>query len=456
MSVKSHLLVVDDDETIRFGIERFLTLRGFNVTTANGMMDAWNKIEQQRFDLILADYSMQDGTGLELLKKLVEAERRIPLIVLTGNGSIELAVECVKNGAENFLTKPVQLPALHEVLSKVLQTQKHKRNHDNVSREQGRGLDPFLGPSESMQKLAAVAKRIADADGPVLIIGETGTGKGVLARWLHQQGPRKDEPFVDLNCAGLRAEFLESELFGHDKGAFTGAVQAKAGLFEVADHGSLFLDEIAELAYELQPKVLKAIEEQSFRRLGESKSRHSDVRFIAATHQDLKVLSEQQKFRADLYFRLNGLMIRVPPLRERLEDLPALCENLLQRSKGRTLRLSKTALERLSSYSWPGNVRELRNVIERAVLFADGEEIEAGHIDLPNAPPASEHRAGAQTVGTLDDGSMPSSLEENERRFLGKLMQLEDYNVERVATRLSMPRSTLYYRLKNLGLNKRP
>lgn len=447
----AQLLIVDDDETIRFSVERYLAQRGFSVATANGIAEANKKLEQRGFDLILADYSMPDGTAVDLLKTLSDAERKIPVVVLTGHGSIELAVECMKLGAENFLTKPVQLPAVAEVLNKVLQMQRHARHHLSAARTKDRFDNPFLGPSAAMQKLAAVAERIAQADGPVLIHGETGSGKGVLARWLHEHSPRKDEPFVDLNCAGLRAEFMESELFGHDKGAFTGAVQAKAGLFELADHGTLFLDEIAELAPELQPKVLKAIEDRAFRRLGDPRLRHTDVRFVAATHQDLKALSDVQKFRADLYYRLNALTIRIPPLRERTEDIPALCNALLQRHKASQLRLSESALQRLASYSWPGNVRELRNVIERAVLFADGDTIEAGHIDLPNAPPA----AANPSASTSESGELASSLEENERQFLQRWMHREENNVERVAQRLQMPRSTLYYRLKNLGITKR-
>src|SRR5581483_10514432 len=291
--------------------------------------------------------------------------------VLTGHGSIDLAVRTVKEGAEQFLTKPVELAALGTIIQRTLDNQRTRRRDQATRRTQGERTapDPFLGTSPSVLALATEAQLAVGGDSPVLVQGETGSGKGVLARWLHDSGARTEEAFVDINCAGLSRELLESELFGHARGAFTGAIADKKGLLEVAHRGTLFLDEIGDMDVSLQPKFLKALEEKRFRRLGEVNERRVDVRLIAATNQDLGDLVREKRFRADLYYRINTVVLRVPPLRERTGDIPLLAGAILRRlaqEMGRPeIELAADAVEALQAYPWPGNVRELRNVLER-------------------------------------------------------------------------------------------
>jgi transcriptional regulator with PAS, ATPase and Fis domain len=315
----------------------------------------------------------------------------------------------------------------------------------NNSRRRRVALDPFLGESRAIRRLAETAVKVANSQSPVLIQGETGSGKGVLATWLHENGPRAEEAFVDLNCAGLTREFLESELFGHEKGAFTGAVNAKPGLLEVGHRGTIFLDEIGDIDPQVQPKLLKVVEEKKFRRMGDVRDRFIDVRLIAATHQDLRHLIETKVFRSDLYFRISTVPLAIPPLRERQDDIPAIAHSLLLRICSDMARpraqLSAKAVERLRSYYWPGNIRELRNVLERALLFSDRAVMEAG--DLAFEPHPKNHSSSYQSDWTL---------EELERFHISAVFSGENQNVEKTAKRLGIAKSTLYQKLKSLHL----
>jgi transcriptional regulator with PAS, ATPase and Fis domain len=306
-------------------------------------------------------------------------------------------------------------------------------------------LDPFLGESVAIKRLAEAASKVANSQSPVLIQGETGTGKGVLATWLHENGPRADDPFVDLNCAGLTKEFLESELFGHEKGAFTGAINAKLGLLEVGHRGTIFLDEIGDIDPNVQPKLLKVVEEKKFRRMGDVRDRFIDVRLIAATHQDLRHLIETKVFRSDLYFRISTVPLAIPPLRERQDDIPAIAHSLLFRICSDMARpraeLSAKAVERLRSYYWPGNIRELRNVLERALLFTDRMVLEPGDLAF---------EAGPETRSNSYKSDW--TLEELERFHISAVFSEENQNVEQTARRLGIAKSTLYQKLKALHL----
>jgi DNA-binding NtrC family response regulator len=304
-------------------------------------------------------------------------------------------VRAVKEGAEHFLTKPVELQALLVILQRLLENRRtHQRQLASKSRQTRETVDPFLGTSTAMRRLAEEAKKIFVAESPILIQGETGSGKGVLAKWLHNHGPRTEEAFVDLNCAGLSHELLETELFGHEKGAFTGATSRKSGLLEVAHHGTVFLDEIGDMDPQVQPKLLKVLEEKCFRRLGEVRDRHVDIRLIAATHQDLNALVREKKFRSDLYFRINTIPLIVPPLRERVEDILPLSHHLLHliaAELGRSeVTLRPEAERALQEYPWPGNVRELRNVLERAVLLSDKNTLSREHLRFDVASVAQD------------------------------------------------------------------
>jgi DNA-binding NtrC family response regulator len=439
---RDRILVVEDEPIVRFGIRDFLESRGYGVEEAASLEQARTVFQQTHPDAVVLDYVLPDGNALDLLKELHESDPQIPVIVLTGHGSIDLAVRAIKEGAEHFLTKPVELPALSVVLDRALENQRNRRRlaarQSSRSREE---IDPFVGTSPAVRELAREAAVALRSEGPILIQGETGSGKGVLARWLHEQGARRDEPFVDLNCAGLTREFLESELFGHARGAFTGAVNEKKGLFEVAHRGVLFLDEMGDLDPTVQPKVLKVLEEKRFRRMGEVADRQVDVFLIAATNADLANLVRDGRFRSDLYFRINTIPLAVPPLRERRDDIPMLAQRLLQqlaRDLGRPgRRLTPDSLEALRRYAWPGNVRELRNVLERAVLRAETDEIHAS--DFRFAPVLAESSPAAAGGGTLAD---------LERQQIEKVLEEERGRVVNAAQRLGIPRSTLYQKIK--------
>ena len=435
------ILLVDDDPLVRSGIRRFLEAQGYLTAEAQNCKGAEEAFRAHRPDAVISDYRLPDGNAIELLPLLEALDASVPVIILTAYGSIALAVEAIKQGAEQFLTKPVELAALKVILVRVLDVQRARRNQlAGRSKHKRESIDPFVGTSSAIRELARQAEKMLVSESTVLICSETGSGKGVLARWLHDRGSRKDETFVDLNCAGLSREFLQTELFGHEKGAFTGAVSSKMGLYELAHRGTLFLDEIGDVDLQVQPQLLKALEEGRFRRLGEVRDRVIDARLIAATHQDLWQLVKAGKFRSDLYFRVSTLPLFVPPLRERREDIPLLAEQLLARiaaELGRAeLHLEASAIESLQRYSWPGNIRELRNVIERAALLSQDSGIGSEGLRFDwMAPRAME----------LD---RMVTLAELERQYIERVLAQENGRIEIAAQRLGIPRSTLYYKVK--------
>jgi DNA-binding NtrC family response regulator len=373
---RNRILIVDDDAGIRFGVSDYLESSGYEVVEADSCAAAQEAFRASRPDVALLDLNLPDGTALDLLPLLKRLYPDVPLVILTGHGSIDVAVKAIKQGAEHFLTKPVELGTLLVILERLMEQDRNRQKQRADKSRQGPGsVDPFRGTSAVIRALAEQANKVLASHSPVLIQGETGTGKGVLARWLHANGPRAEEPFVDLNCAGLSREFLETELFGHEKGAFTGAVSSKIGLLEVAHRGTVFLDEIGDVDPQVQPKLLKVLEEKRFRRLGETRDRATDIRLIAATHHDLMTLVEEKRFRSDLYYRISALPLFVPPLRARVEDIPALAQAILESVAAeigrRHVALLPEAIRALQVYSWPGNIRELRNVLERAVLLND-------------------------------------------------------------------------------------
>ncbi|MGZ5494938.1 MAG: sigma-54-dependent transcriptional regulator, partial [Thermoanaerobaculia bacterium] len=317
-------LVVDDEEAVRFGIADFLNQNGFVTAEAGNCASAVDTFRRFLPDVTLLDYALPDGNALELLPRLKSLSPSTPVIILTAHGSIDLAVEAIKCGAEQFLAKPIDLAALLILLERILDDQRNRNKQMARRRERGSQVNPFVGSSAAIRRVHEQASRIAGAERPILVHGETGSGKGVLAKWLHARGPRSDAAFVDLNCAGLSREFLESELFGHERGAFTGATAAKLGMFDVAHRGTLFLDEIGDIDANVQPKLLKVLEEKRFHRLGDVRERIVDVQLIAASHRDLRRLVQEHQFRSDLYFRISTLQIDIPPLRERKEDIPAI------------------------------------------------------------------------------------------------------------------------------------
>jgi DNA-binding NtrC family response regulator len=449
------ILIVDDEPGIRFGVRDFLEAEGLEVEEAETAAGAEKAVRELHPDAIVLDHMLPDGTALELLPRLREIDATLPIVVLTGHATIDLAVRAVKEGADQFLAKPVELPALLVMLRRLLESQREKRRQAAGRARQAReAVDPFTGTSAAIRRLAEDARKLAASSSPILIEGETGSGKGVLARWLHRNGPRADEPFVDMNCAGLSREFLETELFGHEKGAFTGAVGSKQGLLEVAHRGVVFLDEIGDLDPQVQPKLLKVLEEKRFRRLGEVKDRQVDVQLVAASHQSLPQLVQEKKFRSDLYYRISTIPLRVPALRERAEDIPVLARQLvagLANDLGRRgLRLSPEAERALTSYPWPGNVRELRNVLERAALLCGRDLLDASDLRFETAAAAAPAGAPAATAASPTPSNL--TLEELERIHIERVVQELGGRVTEAAQRLGIPRSTLYQKIKRYGI----
>jgi DNA-binding NtrC family response regulator len=440
----TRLLLVDDDAQLRAGLSAYLRRVGMEVLEAGTCAEGKQLQAAESPDITIIDYELPDGTAFDVLKAMQEREAPDAAIVLTGVGTIELAVKAIKAGAEHFLTKPVDLESLVLLIQRTLEGQRRRRQQVASNAQSRTTPNPFLGKSRRIAELEELARAVLGSEAPVLILGETGSGKGVLARWLHENGRRKDEPFVDLNCAGLSQDLVASELFGHQRGAFTGAVSNKLGLFEVAHRGTLFLDEIGDLDPLVQPKLLKALEDRTFRRVGDLTLRSSDVRFIGATHRDLAVLVREGRFREDLRFRVNTLTLEIPPLRERAEDIPeiarALLSSMLAPGQG-PLEIADDALEAMRSYHWSGNIRELRNVLERALLFRGGGAIDRKALRFDRNLAPDPRGAGA-----------PRTLDEAERQHIADTLQGVAGRVDEAAKILGISRSALYAKLKKYAI----
>lgn len=448
---RSKILLVDEDPVTRFSVSHYLELRGLQVMEADSLHAARERLTSATADVAVVDCSLPDGNGLELLEFIKNSGSDVPVILLTGQGSIEQAVKAIKNGAEQFLTKPVELPVLHTLLLRALENRRFRKQsllgQSKIRREK---LDPFLGTSTAIRRLEELARRVVRSDSPILIQGETGSGKGVLAKWIHDNSSRAEEAFMDLNCAGLVREFLETELFGHERGAFTGAIQAKQGLLEVADRGTVFLDEIGDIDLTVQPKLLKVLESHKFRRLGDVNDRSVDIRLISATHRDLKELVWKQRFRADLFFRITIIPIKIPALRDRREDIPLLANDILLRITakhgGGAVELDSSAIALLQQYPWPGNIREMRNVLERASQITRHSVLTAKDLEL-QCPPSEPREQCGNATHLLRSSKL--TLRELEARYIETVLQEESGSVERAARRLAISRSSLYNKLKS-------
>jgi DNA-binding NtrC family response regulator len=443
---KNRVLMIEDEANIRFGVRHYLERVGFEVAEAESCASGLSQLNENTFDAALLDFRLPDGDALSLMGKLKEVAPGMPVVVLTGHATIDLAVRAIKEGAENLLAKPVELAVVQVVLERAIEHARMRRQFAaKEARKQRLAATPFQGTSRAIRELEQMVERIASTDRPVLLQGETGTGKGILAAWIHAHSGRSAETMVDLNCAGFSPALLESELFGHERGAFTGAVAAKPGLLEIADRGTVFLDEISEMDPLVQPRLLKVLEEQTIRRVGDVRSRAVDFRLIAASHQDLAALAQEGRFRNDLYFRLSTLPLRVPPLRERVEDIPVLARHILEQlgaDLGRAgLSLTGESVQLLQRYPWPGNVRELRNVLERAVLLNDGDRISAAHLRFDALPPAPE-----------DEERL--TLQAVEREHIRSVLERTGGRVDDAARLLGVPLSSLYQKLKRHGIQR--
>jgi DNA-binding NtrC family response regulator len=447
---KGRVLLVEPDAAVREALARVLQIDGYEVAEAASRAVAVESYHAAKPDAVVFAAALPDAPALELLAHVKGSDANVACVLLARREELDVAARAIQEGAEQFLTKPVQLASFLLVVDRALENQRNRRARlREETRRSRERVDPFRGQSRSIQDLAERARRVADSHLPILIHGETGTGKGVLAGWLHRQSSRADECFLDLNCAGLSPEFLESELFGHEKGSFTGAVSSKAGLLEVADRGTLFLDEIGDVPLAVQPKLLKVLEEKKFRRLGDVRERRVDIRLIAASHENLTDLVDQARFRKDLFFRINTVVLEIPPLRERMEDVPLLAAALLEevsRELGREpMRLAPAAAERLAAYSWPGNIRELRNALERAALLASGSEIGAEELGFERGAARSSAVFGPSDPSVL-------SLVASEEKMIRQALAAERGKIARAAESLGISRSSLYQKIRKYGI----
>lgn len=378
------ILLVDDEKNARNNIGSYLESEGYEVLLAADLKTARKHLAAQEADIVLLDVQLPDGYGPDLLVETAQLANRPPIIMITAHGKIDMAVEAMKNGAHDFIQKPIKFDRLEQSIKRAKDIVEMREELNHFRKTQRDSLESIVINSEIMRDVFARAQRAAKSSTSILITGETGTGKEVLARAIHRMGPRSDKPFIDINCAAFQNTMLESELFGYEAGAFTGALKRKRGLMEVADEGILFLDEISSMSSDMQAKVLRALEEQSFRRVGSTTSIHVDVQILTASNKILPELIEAGAFREDLYYRLMVINLEIPPLRDHPEDIPGLAGHFIKTNNPKMglniENMTPVALDLLKKYQWPGNIRELRNVIERAMIFCDEATIDVQHL----------------------------------------------------------------------------
>ncbi|HSB31427.1 MAG TPA: sigma-54 dependent transcriptional regulator [Candidatus Sulfobium mesophilum] len=444
MQESIRVLVVDDEEPLRRLLKKELTRKGFSVEVAADGRAAVEILKENTFDILLLDIIMPGIDGISLMKKLQSDPASPAIIVLTGRATVETAVEAMKHGAYDYLTKPYKLDELVIVINRAYEYGKLSMKSRLFQQELVRKDTPaeFLCTSRQMKDILALIKKIAPTDSPVFIQGESGTGKEIVANTIWRMSKRNSFPFIALNCASLSENLIESEIFGHEKGAFTNAYQTKNGIVEVADKGTLFLDEIGEMPLGPQAKLLRFLDSGEFRRVGSNKALVVNVRLITATNKKLAELVKKGEFREDLYYRLNVINIQVPPLRERPDDIPELAVHFLKKYSREMSKQIKEftprAIETLSTYAWPGNVRELENVIERAVILSDAESIDFEDLSMPAQPPK--------------ELSANPSLEEIEKDYILRVLREANSNQSKASHILGIDRKTLYLKLKKYGI----
>ena len=441
------LLFVDDEASFRDLTSRELERSGYVVRGAGTLAEAEEALASGRYDLVLLDIRLPDGSGLDLLPRIRESAPATDVVMLTAFGSVQEAIQAMKDGASDFLTKPCKFAELEAVLDKVMERQTLQRGNVALQRDVDRRLpaEGFIGKSPKILELLSLVERVAATDSTVLIRGESGVGKELIARAVHRRSRRARQPFVVVDCAALQESLLQSELFGHEKGAYTGAIRLKHGLFEVADRGTIFLDEIAELTPPLQVKLLRVLETGTFRRVGGTADLHVDVRVITATNRDLETMIADKTLREDLFYRLNVFGLGIPPLRERADDIPLLVEHFVRTSEivsRRQMAVSPEAMDVLRRYPWPGNVRELENVIERALILCDGDAIEPEHLPLGVRLEPAAH--AMEETGAL------VTLEELERRYVKRVLEECNGHRQKAAAILGISERNLYRKIKEL------
>jgi len=464
---RKQILVVDDEPNLRRVLSAQLERDGYDVHTAEDGEQALQILKENHLDLVITDLKMPKLDGMELLRQAVALDDELPVVMITAHGTVDNAVEALKTGAFDYLTKPFDQAEVRAIVRKALRTRDLSAAEATRPESDAREVARYgiIGQSPSILDLYAVLDRVADTPTTVLITGESGTGKELVARALHENSSRRDKPFIKVNCAAIPKDLMESELFGHERGAFTGAVGSKPGRFELASGGTLFLDEIGSIPVGMQVKLLRALQGSEFERVGGVKTIRVDVRLVAATNSDLKREIAAGTFREDLYYRLNVVPIRLPSLRERATDIPLLVKHFIDKFNTR-LKKSVTGLEvaaeaQLVSYPWPGNIRELENVIERAVLFSDGVELKVADLpsevrDVSTPHPPLVHTPSES--GVVSDGlkeQVKAAMSRLERELIVKALDQTSGNVTHAARLLKISRKGLQLKMKELGLRER-
>lgn len=445
------ILLIDDDESLRRVTEYNLSGAGFRVITAASGGEGLERFTAAGPDLVITDVKLGDMSGLEILERIKEEAPEVPVLVITAFGTIEMAVSAMQQGAFNFITKPFDRETLRLSCNKALELAALRHRNRQLTDEVNRltGTEGMVTVNSAMAELLETALRVANSEATVLITGESGTGKEVLARLVHQHSPRREGPMVAVNCAAIPPTLLESELFGHVKGAFTGAVTARKGRFQAAAGGTIFLDEIGELPIDMQVKLLRVIQEREVEPVGADSPENIDVRLVAATNLNLAEAVKSGEFRQDLFYRLSVIPLHLPPLRERADDIPALIRHFLKLFNAPAeVEFTPDALAALAAYSWPGNIRELQNTVERCLILRQGDRITAAQLKLPHSPRAEDSQG--MLIDIPPEGL---SLEEVEKSLIKRALEMSHHNRSQAARLLNIPRHVLIYRLEKFGLN---
>lgn len=449
------ILIVDDEDAQRNILKGYLEKKGYQIYTASSGTEGIKTVQNNLIDIVLSDFKMPDKTGLEVLEEVKKINPEISFVILTAYGTIENAVKAMRLGAFDYISKPVDLDELDLMIERIIEN-KNLRSEIQILKNQLKEkfrIDSFISQSPKMEEVLSVAARAADSKATVLITGESGTGKEVLAKSIHYVSPRKDKPFIAVNIPALPETLLESELFGHEKGAFTGAEKTKKGRFELADTGTIFLDEIGDIPINLQVKLLRVLQEHQIERLGSTESLNIDVRIIAATHQNLEAKIKDGSFREDLFYRLNIVTLNIPPLRERKEDVLPLIEHFTDKyakeNGKQKISLSKEAVDYLIKYNFPGNVRELENIIERAVVLSRGDIITLN--DLPNAVKGFK---AEREIPVNENATLIDQVEELEKKLIYDALTKANGNQSQAGRILGLTERNLRYKMQKYGIKK--
>ncbi len=455
------VLVVDDEEVVRDSCRRLLEPAGYELTEARTSSEALRLLDEMEFDLVLTDLKLPDMDGISLLKKIKELMPNTEVIVITGYGTVNTAVQAMKLGAYDYVEKPFRPDELVSLVDRAIERRRLREENIRLKKEvSAQYIKNIIGKSQAMERVFSLISSVAPTASTVLITGESGTGKELVAKAIHYNSPRRDRPFVVVDCGTLPDELIESELFGHKRGAFTGAVSDKKGLLEEADGGTLFFDEIGNLPLALQSKLLRVLQEKEFRPIGAKKTIHIDVRFIAATNRDLKRMVEEGTFREDLFYRLNIFPIHIPPLRERKDDIPLLAYHFLKKYSeelGKEVNsITAEAMKKLISHNWPGNVRELENIIQRAILITQNSTIKAEDISLlEEATTTTVVPRKLEELKELKKALREKSVEDVERMFVLEALRRNEWNVSRAARDVGMKRPNFHALMKKYGISRK-